>query len=128
MEAMFTPIENANHKEIYQKCVGKSVYYLNIIALCSFVIFAIISHVDFLKAPLDVLPTLCAYGLMAIVFYYWIAPSGIIRVYNKSHGSRTASSIASIICIWLLPIGGVPVGIWLGIIGWIICWTYEKWK
>jgi hypothetical protein len=128
MDTIFTPIEHADHNEIYQKCVGKSVYYLNVIAIWAFVVLATLYRVDIIHLPLDVLPAIAAYGLVGIVFYYWIAPSGIRRVYNKSQGSRTASNIASILCIWFLPIGAVnPVGVGPGLIGWIICWLYEKW-
>jgi hypothetical protein len=106
----FVPIEKTDHNIVYRQCIGKSVYYFNVITLWIIIGLTILvwSFGKF-QAP-DII------GIIAIIVaFYWIAPSGTRRVYNKSHGSRTASNIACLICTWF------------GIVGWVICWFYENW-
>jgi len=95
---------------IYGKCIGKSVYYFNIILIWSII------GIDFLLYFFGDHQVPNFFAMIAVaVSYYWITPSGIRRVYNKSLGSRTASNIACLLCFWL------------GIFGWLICWGYENW-
>lgn len=109
MDTTFIPIETSDHKIIYQTCIGKSVYYFNIFGIW------LIIGLDILFSILDgETPNIIAMFAVAIA-YFWIAPSGTRRVYNKSKGSRTASNIACILCVWF------------SLIGWIVCWFYENW-
>ena len=110
MEIPFLPIEKTDHNVVYRKCIGKSVYYFNIITIWIIIGLNILLWIFGNFQASDLI------GIIAIIVaFYWIAPSGTRRVYNKSHGSRTASNIACLICTWF------------GIIGWVICWFYENW-
>jgi hypothetical protein len=111
----FSPLEKGYDKEhlnvIYGECVGKSVYYFNVVAIW------ILSLINAIEAFYDPTRFFSMFVILiaAVIWYYWIAPSGIRRVYNKTHGSRTASNIAFFLCTWI------------GIFGWLICWGYENW-
>jgi hypothetical protein len=111
----FSPVERGYDRKhlnvIYGECVGKSVYYFNVVAIW------ILLGLNIIEAIVD--PTkfflIIGFVIAAVLWYYWIAPSGIRRVYNKTEGSRTASNIAFLLCTWI------------GIFGWLICWGYENW-
>ena len=111
MENSFIPIESKNPKVIYEKCIGKGIHNLGIIG--GWILVLLYTGISFMGIIIASLTFL----LLFAICYYGIAPSGTRRVYNKSHGSRTASNIAYLLCMCM----------WFGPVGWIICWLYEKW-
>lgn len=106
----FVPVEISDHNVVYRKCVSKNVYYVNIFLMWLVVILNL-SRYFFWDHQIQEIIYLGAFA----VAFFWIAPSGTRRVYNKSYGSKTASNIAFLICTWF------------NLIGWVICWVYENW-
>lgn len=109
MDNNFTPIEVSSHTLVYHNCIGKSVYYFNIVGSWALVLLVLWNFVfNYDSSSL--------LGIFAIpIAYFIVGPSGTRRIYNKTNGSRTASNIACLLCVWF------------NVVGWLICWFYENW-
>jgi hypothetical protein len=101
MDEPFIPLEKSSYKIIYEKCVDENVYSISVI-----LILVIIGLSLFWGNVVVAL-------LVGVADYYWIAPDGIRAVYNKSHGSESASNTACVICMLF------------SLLGWFICAIYE---
>lgn len=108
----FSPIEKSDHEIIYKKCISKSVYYFNLVAIWLIIVVNVASIIIDGKSAELGKEIILNFGFA--LGWFWIAPSGVRRVYNKSRGSKISSNIAFLLCTWF------------NIIGWVICWIYEK--
>jgi hypothetical protein len=116
-EFKFEPIKKTS-LEIYKICISRLMWRFISFVYILFIVSEVLSTIVFSNYDLKLIPHNLYENfipfLAAALQYFWIIPSGIRRVYNKSKGSKRASRLAVFLVTFF------------GVIGWIICWLYEK--